>query len=91
MKIPVAIKVLREATSPKANKEILDVGSPTSFAVFHSNPSFLRKKMMLLGNDADHFPTGRLTLVCPVIYNTCNFFVANDNLFSSLLENVSTW
>lgn len=27
MKIPVAIKVLREATSPKANKEILDVGS----------------------------------------------------------------
>lgn len=27
VKIPVAIKVLREATSPKANKEILDVGS----------------------------------------------------------------
>lgn len=27
MKIPVAIKVLREATSPKANQEILDVGS----------------------------------------------------------------
>lgn len=26
VKIPVAIKVLREATSPKANKEILDVG-----------------------------------------------------------------
>ncbi|XP_077055715.1 epidermal growth factor receptor-like [Siphateles boraxobius] len=25
VKIPVAIKVLREATSPKANKEILDV------------------------------------------------------------------
>lgn len=25
MKIPVAIKVLRENTSPKANKEILDV------------------------------------------------------------------
>lgn len=29
VKIPVAIKVLREATSPKANKEILDVGSHT--------------------------------------------------------------
>lgn len=27
MKIPVAIKVLRENTSPKANKEILDVSS----------------------------------------------------------------
>lgn len=27
VKIPVAIKVLREATSPKANKDILDVGS----------------------------------------------------------------
>ena len=26
VKIPVAIKVLREATSPKANKEIMDVG-----------------------------------------------------------------
>lgn len=28
MKIPVAIKVLRENTSPKANKEILDVSTP---------------------------------------------------------------
>lgn len=28
MKIPVAIKVLRENTSPKANKEILDVSVP---------------------------------------------------------------
>lgn len=27
MKIPVAIKVLRENTSPKANKEILDVSA----------------------------------------------------------------
>lgn len=27
VKIPVAIKVLREATLPKANKEILDVSS----------------------------------------------------------------
>lgn len=27
MKIPVAIKVLREATSPKANKEVLDVSA----------------------------------------------------------------
>lgn len=34
MKIPVAIKVLRENTSPKANKEILDVSwsaSQTSY------------------------------------------------------------
>lgn len=38
VKIPVAIKVLREATSPKANKEILDVGSPTSIAGIYSNP-----------------------------------------------------
>lgn len=29
MKIPVAIKVLRENTSPKANKEILDVSPST--------------------------------------------------------------
>lgn len=29
MKIPVAIKVLRENTSPKANKEILDVSPCT--------------------------------------------------------------
>lgn len=28
MKIQVAIKVLREATSPKANQEILDVSLP---------------------------------------------------------------
>lgn len=28
VKIPVAIKVLRENTSPKANKEILDVSAP---------------------------------------------------------------
>ena len=28
VKIPVAIKVLRENTSPKANKEILDVSVP---------------------------------------------------------------
>lgn len=88
MKIPVAIKVLREATSPKANKEILDVGSPTSFAVFYSNPRFLRKEIAVVdltecANDDDHFPTGRLTPVCPVIYNTCSFFVVNDNLFSS--------
>lgn len=30
MKIPVAIKVLRENTSPKANKEILDVSVATA-------------------------------------------------------------
>ena len=30
VKIPVAIKVLRENTSTKANKEILDVRSPFS-------------------------------------------------------------
>lgn len=33
MKIPVAIKVLRENTSPKANKEILDV-SPSTLSVW---------------------------------------------------------
>lgn len=31
MKIPVAIKVLRENTSPKANKEILDVSLVKAF------------------------------------------------------------
>lgn len=31
VKIPVAIKVLRENTSPKANKEILDVSSSTFY------------------------------------------------------------
>lgn len=33
VKIPVAIKVLREATSPKANKEILDVGYVVNFGL----------------------------------------------------------
>lgn len=33
VKIPVAIKVLREATSPKANKEILDVSSRICWAL----------------------------------------------------------
>jgi len=32
VKIPVAIKVLREVASPKANKEILDVGIVPMFA-----------------------------------------------------------
>lgn len=39
VKIPVAIKVLREATSPKANQEILDVGF--SFILFFYFFSFL--------------------------------------------------
>lgn len=33
MKIPVAIKVLRENTSPKANKEILDVSLPVCLSL----------------------------------------------------------
>ena len=33
VKIPVAIKVLREATSPKANKDILDVSSPSFLVI----------------------------------------------------------
>ena len=33
VKIPVAIKVLRENTSPKANKEILDV-SPSTLSIW---------------------------------------------------------
>lgn len=37
VKIPVAIKVLREATSPKANKEILDVGSPGGGTLTHTH------------------------------------------------------
>lgn len=34
VKIPVAIKVLREATSPKANKEILDVSFTIRVVLF---------------------------------------------------------
>lgn len=37
MRIPVAIKVLREATSPKANKEILDVRLLFLFSFFFSS------------------------------------------------------
>lgn len=33
VKIPVAIKVLRENTSPKANKEILDVSTSLMYTV----------------------------------------------------------
>lgn len=48
VKIPVAIKVLREATSPKANKEILDVSS--LFHVVH----FLASKAHVSPNVIKH-------------------------------------
>ena len=42
VKIPVAIKELREATSPKANKEILDV----SFLLCLTNHNFIRSILL---------------------------------------------
>lgn len=47
MKIPVAIKVLRENTSPKANKEILDVSELTGQS--HLTPRITTNKRLCQG------------------------------------------
>lgn len=86
VKIPVAIKVLREATSPKANKEILDVGSHTrtcgvvcsgrSVKVIFPrvyNNNLTSPSVLQRVNDDNGFPDVRLTASRPVIYSTCGF------------------
>lgn len=48
VKIPVAIKVLRENTSPKANKEILDV-SPSALLGEPGGPPAVVSSVLLAG------------------------------------------
>lgn len=59
VKIPVAIKVLRENTSPKANKEILDVSPSTLSSWGHGG----------LGSLSLHWGFGGHPVIPPNLYS----------------------
>lgn len=76
MRIPVAIKVLREATSPKANKEILDVrvfdsSSLVSFISFSLLLLFLLL-LLFVASFIGHVSTLTHVLVCVCVGGVCD-------------------